>query len=103
MGVSATVALTAATLWGVNEQSENAKKAREQQERAQQETKKQAETQAKKAEEATNQANQKKPDVAALLYGNAQSGRAAAATSLTGSSGVDMKDLKLGRNSLLGS
>lgn len=62
-----------------------------------------AEKQATAAEQAANAANQKRPDTSAILDAATQSGRAGVSgTMLTGSLGVDKKDMALGKSSLLG-
>ncbi|MDD4913297.1 MAG: hypothetical protein PHP57_13470 [Sideroxydans sp.] len=51
------------------------------------------------ADQQFNRANQKKPDIASLLYNNQQG---SAPTSLTGSAGVGNSSLSLGKTTLLG-
>lgn len=55
------------------------------------------------ADQAFNRANPKKPDAAAMLYGNQQAGSGGAgSTMLTGSQGIDPSTLSLGKSTLLG-
>lgn len=73
------------------------------QQRSQDEAARLAREQALKAERDFNRVNQKKPDLAAMLAGNASSASGGAgSTMLTGPSGVDTSSLRLGRASLLG-
>jgi hypothetical protein len=58
-------------------------------------------SQQRENEMAINKPNQKQPDIAAIRLGE-QSRRGASSTLLTGATGVDPNDLKLGRTSLLG-
>lgn len=58
---------------------------------------------ADRAEQEINRANQKRPNIGALLSGSSQAGRAGiSGTMLTGPAGVDPNALLLGRNTLLG-
>lgn len=55
------------------------------------------------ADQAFNRANPKKPDAAAMLYGNQQAGSGGAgSTMLTGPQGTDPNGLSLGKTTLLG-
>lgn len=55
------------------------------------------------SDEANNRANAKRPDVAALMSANVLASKnGQAGTMLTGPSGVDTTDLKLGKSNLLG-
>lgn len=59
--------------------------------------------QAALAEQATNRANQKRPDISAILSAAQMAGRAGASgTLLTGPGGVNPSALSLGKNTLLG-
>jgi hypothetical protein len=60
--------------------------------------------QADLADQANNKANGKRPDVGAMLAGNAQSAmQGGGSTMLTGPAGVSPTSLSLGKNTLLGS
>lgn len=62
-----------------------------------------ARKQAADADKAFNSANQKKPDLSAIMAAQQQAAKAGgASTMLTGSQGVDPNSLSLGRASLLG-
>jgi hypothetical protein len=64
----------------------------------------QATKQADLAEQANNRANAKSPDITAVLSANEQSAKGGqSSTMLTGPTGVDMSQLNLGKNTLLGS
>ena len=79
------------------------KDAQKAQERAQAEAKAAAERQAAQAERDFNAANQKKPNIAALMAANAATSfYGNSGTFLTGPQGVDAASLILGRQSLLG-
>jgi L-serine deaminase len=55
------------------------------------------------ADQAFNKANPKKPDAAAMLYGNQQAAAGGVgSTMLTGPAGVDPATLSLGKSTLLG-
>ncbi len=59
---------------------------------------------ATQADIATNRANQKTPDIGAMLAGNQQAAQGGiSGTMLTGPSGIDPTTLQLGKNTLLGS
>lgn len=103
MSGGATAAWVAAAVAGVGavasysqgqQQASAQKKAQKQAERSAQE-------QAKAAEQDFNRLNQKKPNLGAIIEGNAKEG-AAGSTMLTGPSGVDQSALTLGKNTLLG-
>lgn len=56
------------------------------------------------ADQANNKANAKKPDLGAIALANKDLGmRGVGSTLLTGPSGADMTNLKLGKSTLLGS
>jgi uncharacterized protein (UPF0333 family) len=60
--------------------------------------------QADLADQANNKANGKRPDVGAMLAGNAQTAmQGGGSTMLTGPAGVSPTSLSLGKNTLLGS
>lgn len=62
-----------------------------------------AKKQAQQAEQELNRANQKSPDVGALLSANQQNALSGqSGTMLTGAQGVDPNSVPLGRNTLLG-
>jgi hypothetical protein len=64
----------------------------------------QATKQADLAEQANNRANAKSPDITAVLSANEQAAKGGqSSTMLTGPTGVDMSQLNLGKNTLLGS
>lgn len=74
------------------------------QEAAQNEARAAAETQEKQADQAMNRANQKSPDVGAILSAAQQAAKGGGGgTMLTGPQGVDNSALQLGKSSLLGS
>lgn len=80
----------------------------EQQKRAQKSATKTAQANADKqaqlAEQDTNRANQKAPDIGALLSANQQQSLSGqSGTMLTGAQGVDPNSLSLGKSTLLGS
>ena len=63
----------------------------------------QAAKQADLAEQANNRANSKSPDIGAMLSSNQQAAKGGqSSTMLTGPQGVDMSQLNLGKNTLLG-
>lgn len=63
-----------------------------------------AKKQAQQAEQDTNRANQKAPDIGALLSANQQQSLSGqSGTMLTGAQGVDPNSLSLGKSTLLGS
>jgi len=63
----------------------------------------QADKQATMAEQANNKANAKTPDIGAMLSSNEQAAKGGqSSTMLTGPQGVDMSQLNLGKNTLLG-
>jgi hypothetical protein len=63
----------------------------------------QATKQADLAEQANNRVNSKSPDVGAMLSSNQQAAKGGqSSTMLTGPQGVDMSQLNLGKNTLLG-
>ena len=63
-----------------------------------------ADKQAQQAEQEINRANQKSPDVGAMLSANQQQSLSGqSGTMLTGSQGVDPNSLALGKSTLLGS
>lgn len=105
--ITAAVALTVSTAYTIysGERAAAAQKdALAQQEAANQQAQKQALSQAKLQEEATNKSMTKKPDTGAILSAAEQAGKAgASSTMLTGTSGVDVSQLGLGKkNTLLG-
>lgn len=63
----------------------------------------QANKQATLAEQANNRANAKTPDIGAMMSSNEQAAKGGqSSTMLTGPQGVDMSQLNLGKNTLLG-
>lgn len=73
------------------------------QKKGQQQALTQANASATAADQAMNKANQKRPDVSAILDAATQSGRAGVSgTMLTGAQGVDPSSMSLGRSTLLG-
>jgi hypothetical protein len=63
----------------------------------------QATKQADLAEQANNRVNSKSPDIGAMLSSNQQAAKGGqSSTMLTGPQGVDMSQLNLGKNTLLG-
>jgi 23S rRNA pseudoU1915 N3-methylase RlmH len=103
MSGAATAAWVSAAVAGVSAVAshQQAKKQESQQKKAQQQAQVQAQKQEKQAERDFNRQNQKKPDLAKIMEGNAKAGQAGS-TMLTGPSGVDGNSLALGRNTLLG-
>lgn len=88
---------------GAAEAKSGAIRGRRRQQVAQEEAKAQAISQARKADEANAQANRKTADVNSLLTAEQQKAlTGAGSTLLTGPSGVDAANLKLGRKTLLG-
>lgn len=85
------------------EQSAYQQQALQQQRTAQDEAKAQAQAQAKAAEQTMNAANRKAPDVSGIMAAaeSLQQG-GPGSTMLTGPTGVDPNDLKLGKSTLLG-
>ena len=78
--------------------------ARKQQSRAQGDAKNNALKQEKLQDEANNKANQKRPDVNAIMAAAQQTAKGGVGgTMLTGPQGVDPSALQLGKTSLLGS
>lgn len=72
--------------------------------KALQQTQANANKTAAQADQAFNQANQKRPDTAAILAAAQQAGKGGASgTMLTGPQGVDPSQLTLGKSTLLGS
>jgi multidrug efflux pump subunit AcrA (membrane-fusion protein) len=62
-----------------------------------------AQTQAKQSDEAINRANQKTPDVAAIMSGSSRDAKGGGGgTMLTGPTGVDINTTSLSKTSLLG-
>lgn len=85
------------------ESKSSAIRSRRRQQVAQEEAKAQAISQARKADEATAAANRKTPDVNSLLTAEQQKAlTGSGSTLLTGPTGVDPANLKLGRKTLLG-
>jgi len=98
MAISATVAaVTAATyVYTANKQAKTQK-------RAQKQAAKQAEDARRQADQEFNKANQKSPNVAALMKKNkAAGGMGVGSTFLTGSGGAPASGGMLGRSTLLG-
>lgn len=97
------VASVAVGLMAVNtyQQSEQARKAADAQERANNQAREDARKAADQADQAANKANRKGPDLAALMAGNAMT-KGVGSTMLTGPGGVAPNTLALGRNQLLG-
>lgn len=96
MGISAIISAVAAVAGVAQNQM-----AQQQQKKASKQAQAQAEKAYQQADEANNRANQKKPNVAALMSQN--QGENASTTSLTGPSGIDPNSLQLGKQTLLGS
>lgn len=84
------------------EAAKQQKRALQSQEKAQDEAKAAAIRQARENDMQLNKANQKSPDISALLLGEQARKSGPSSTLLTGSSGVDPSSLRLGRVSLLG-
>jgi uncharacterized protein HemX len=77
--------------------------AADRQKSAQEQATKAAQKQAGLADQANNAANQKAPNMQALLSDNAMAAKGGiSGTMLTGPSGIDSKSLTLGKNTLLG-
>lgn len=97
------VASVAVGLMAVNtyQQSEQARKAADAQERANNQAREDARKAADQADQAANKANRKGPDLAALMAGNAMT-KGVGSTMLTGPGGVAANTLALGRSQLLG-
>lgn len=96
IGAAAAVAGTAYTVY-------SGERAASAQSEAMKRAKTAADAQATQADQAMNKANPKRPDIGALLAGNAMSAKAGVGgTMLTGPTGVDPAGLTLGRNTLLG-
>lgn len=101
MGLSALA--TIATVAGAAYSVYSGDRAAKEQKRAQNEARANAERQAAAADQAMNRANQKKPDISAILSAASQSGKAGpSGTMLTGPQGIDPAMLSLGKNTLLG-
>lgn len=99
MGIVAAVAAAASTAYTIY----SGERADKEQKKAQNEARANADRQAAAADQAMNKANQKKPDVSAILSAASQSGKAGpSGTMLTGPQGVDPSMLSLGKNTLLG-
>jgi len=95
----ATVATIASAAYSIysNEKAAKAQRAAQDQARAA------AERQAAAAEQSFNRANQKRPDVSAILSAASQAARGGeSSTMLTGSQGISPNMLSLGKNTLLG-
>lgn len=100
---AAVVAAGAATAYSVyqgNKQAEAQKDALKDQKQAQRAAEAQAKTQQRQSEMAMNAANQKQPDMSAIL--KAASSGGVSGTMLTGPAGVDPNSLALGKSTLLG-
>ena len=95
MGITAAFVTAAATVYSADQ-------ARGAQNRAVDQAKANAARTAQQADQANNRANAKAPDVAALLSANQQAAAGGAgSTMLTGATGVDPRQLTLGRSTLL--
>lgn len=91
-----TIGTAIASIYSGNQQAKAQKKAMAQ-------AQANAEKQAAAADQAFNAANQKRPDVSAILDAATQAGRGGVSgTMLTGAQGVDPNALTLGRSTLLG-
>ena len=105
-GLGATAATAVAVGLGagtLKAQNDNAKDALENQKRAQAENVAMAKEAAKKQDEALNAANPKRADVAGILGRMRQQGpQGTGNTYLTSPQGVDMANLNLARNTVLG-
>jgi hypothetical protein len=114
IAATAAVAGTAYTIYQGERQADMAREARAQQEayqsqslamqkKAQAEAAASAAKQAKASDEAVNAATRKSPDVSSIVAASeaAQQG-GVGSTMLTGPTGVDPNDLKLGKSTLLG-
>lgn len=92
------------SVYEANKQAEQQKKALQQQQQAQTQAEQQALDQQRRSEQATNAANEKTPDLSAILARAATSGASGVnSTMLTGPGGVSTGGLNLGGKSLLGS
>lgn len=93
------VAAVAGTAYSVY----NGERAAKEQEGAMKRAQDSAKSQADAADQAMNKANPKRPDVGALLAGNALAAKGGVGgTMLTGPTGVDPAGLTLGKSTLLG-
>lgn len=94
--ITAAVIGAAASIYTGSQQAKAQKKAQAQ-------AQANAEKQASAADQAFNAANQKRPDVSAILDAATQAGRGGVSgTMLTGAQGIDPNALTLGRSTLLG-
>lgn len=96
-GVVASVVMAVNTY----QQSEQARKVDDAQERANNQAREDARKAADQADQAANKANRKGPNLAALMAGNAMT-KGVGSTMLTGPGGVAPNTLALGRSQLLG-
>jgi type II secretory pathway pseudopilin PulG len=104
VGGAAAVGPTAYGIVNGQQQEANQKKSLAAQNQAQQEAKANALSTERKSEEAQNAANQKTPDITAILRRAAAMGsNGLSSTMLTGPGGVAPSNLTLGKTSLLGS
>jgi flagellar biosynthesis component FlhA len=94
LALAAIAGSTAVGLYTANEQKQAQREAAS-------EAKKAAATTEQQAQQANNKANQKAPDMEALLKANTGKG-GASGTMLTGPAGIDPTALALGKNTLLG-
>lgn len=102
-GVTATTILAGAAVAGTAYSIYNGQQQLSAQKKGQQQALANANAQATAADQAMNKANQKRPDVAAILDAAAQSGRSGVSgTMLTGAQGVNQNSMALGRSTLLG-
>ena len=98
-GASAAVAIMAASTTYTIAAGEDASR---KQGHAQEEAKQQALKQETLSDQATNRANQKKPDISAILSAAQQASKSGGSTMLTGPGGIDPNALTLGKTNLLG-
>ncbi|MDO9597259.1 MAG: hypothetical protein Q7J47_06015 [Azoarcus sp.] len=101
MSGGTTAVLAAAAVAGTAYSVYSGERASRAQDKAQKNAERSAQAQAKAAEQDFNRLNQKKPNLGAIIEGNAKEG-AAGSTMLTGPAGVSSDKLTLGRSSLLG-
>lgn len=100
--ITAVYVLAGAAVAGTAYTIYNGEKTRSIQNKANQQAKATAAATAQQAEEASNKANARRPDVAGLLAGNSAAQGGQGSTMLTGAGGIDLSQLTLGKNTLLG-
>ena len=106
-GTAAAIGIGAGAMKNQYDQGKAAQASQQQglalQQQAQNDAVKQADAQASSSQQAVNRANQSTPDTAAIMSEAGQAAKGGGAgTMLTGASGVNPNDLKLGKSTLLG-